>query len=217
MRTLEASHGEDARHLTRDTSFSSHPSLFLMRVAPLSYAADYLSMTKETYIHTVDRALACPMMAFEVSKALVMAPHVRWGTFGLYIASVAFAIFSFIQSSRAQEHVDADAFVFWHNCWHVYPLSVTVIMGFDYFVLGEYDRKAPVAKTSSGEQIGDADKTRRPLSAVVMEQAAAITNDAGQRTPKRRNGRAVTSSATPLRQSARLRLRTNAHAVTASS
>lgn len=178
-------------------------------------------MTADSYIHTADRLLACPMMVFEICKALTMFPHVRLGTFGLYIASVAFAIFSFIQSSHAQEHVDADAFVFWHNCWHVYPLLVSVIMGFDYFVLGEYDREA-VAKGAVGGEVVDipmSKKTRRPLSAVVMEQADAVANSNTSRsTPLRRTTTSTTpSSATPLRRSARLRLRTNAHAITASS
>lgn len=170
-------------------------------------------MTVDSYIHTADRLLACPMMVFEICKALTMFPHVRLGTFGLYFASVTFAIFSFIQSSQAQELVDADAFVFWHNCWHVYPLLVSVIMGFDYFVLGEYDREA-VAKRAVGGEVVDAAKTRRPLSSVVMEQAGAVATCS---TPSRRSRVATYSSSTPLRRSARLRLRTNAHAVTAAS
>ena len=207
-------------------SFVTHcSSLIVARApAPLSFAADYLSMTDDTYIHTADRLLACPMMVFELCKALTMMPHVRWGTFGLYVASVATAIYSFVQSSQAQEHVDADAFIFWHNCWHVYPLLVSVIMGFDYFVLGEYDRgEAAVANAAnaaaSGEGV-DVVKTRRPLSAVVMEQAAAAAPHAtrsGRTTPSRRNRDVESSSTTPLRRSTRLRLRTNAHAVTASS
>ena len=172
-------------------------------------------MTADSYIHTADRLLACPMMVFEICKALTMFPHVRFGTFGLYIASVAFAIFSFIQSSHAQEHLDADSFVFWHNCWHVYPLLVSAIMGFDYFVLGEYDREA-VAMGAVGGEVVDVAKTRRPLSAIVMEQADAVTNS--RSTPLRRTTTPTTPlSATPLRRSARLRLRTNAHAITASS
>ena len=176
-------------------------------------------MTDDSYIHTADRLLACPMMLFEMCKALTMFPHVRLGTFGLYIASVAFAIFSFIQSSHAQELVDADAFVFWHNCWHVYPLLVSAIMGFDYFVLGEYDREAAAKGAVGGEQVVDVAKTRRPLSSVVMEQADAVANsNSGRTTPLRRTRTATTtSSATPLRRSARLRFRTNAHAVTAAS
>lgn len=176
-------------------------------------------MTADSYIHTADRLLACPMMVFEICKALTMFPHVRLGTFGLYIASVAFAIFSFIQSSHAQDNVDSDSFIFWHNCWHVYPLLVSAIMGFDYFVLGEYDREAVAmgAVAVGGEvHVVDVAKTRRPLSAIVMEQADAVTNS--RSTPSRRTRTPTTPlSATPLRRSARLRLRTNAHAITASS
>jgi len=172
-------------------------------------------MTADSYIHTVDRLLACHMMVFEICKALTMFPHVRLGTFGFYMASVAFALFSFTQSSHAQEQVDGDSFVFWHNCWHVYPLLVSVIMGFDYFVLGEYDREA-VAKGAFGGEVVDVAKTRRPLSAIVMEQADAVTNS--NSTPLRRTRISTTpSSATPMRRSARLRLRTNAHAISASS
>jgi hypothetical protein len=164
-------------------------------------------MTDDTYIHTADRLLACPMMVFELCKALTMMPHVRWGTFGLYMASVAVAIGCFVKSSQAQEHVDADAFIFWHNCWHVYPLLVSVVMGFDYFVLGEYDRKAAAKEVDVNVA-----KTPRPLSAVVMEQAARST-------PSRGNvgGGISSTTSTPLQRSTRLRLRTNAHAVTASS
>ena len=163
-------------------------------------------MTDDTYIHTADRLLACPMMVFELCKALTMMPHVRWGTFGLYMASVAVAIGSFVKSSQAQEHVDADAFIFWHNCWHVYPLLVSAVMVFDYFVLGEYDREAAKKK------VDGVAKTPRPLSAVVMEQAARST-------PSRGNvgGDISSATSTPLRRSTRLRLRTNAHAVTVSS
>ena len=176
-------------------------------------------MTEDTYIHTADRLLACPMMVFEICKALTMFPHVRLRTFGFYMTSVAFALFSFIQSSHAQEHFDADAFVFWHNCWHVYPLLVSVIMGVDYFVLGEYDREAVAKGAAGGEVVDMSKKTRRPLSAVVMEQADAVANSNTSRsTPLRRTRTSTTpSSATPLRRSARLRLRTNAHAITASS
>lgn len=182
----------------------SLPLFIISYLAPLSFAADYLSMTDDTYIHTVDRLLACPMMVFELCKALTMRRHVRLATFGLYMASVAVAIGSFVKSSQAQEHVDADAFIFWHNCWHVYPLLVSVVMGFDYFLLGEYDREA-------AREV-DVAKTRRPLSAVVMEQAARSTPSRGYM-----GDRISSTTNTPLRRSTRLRLRTNAHAVAASS
>lgn len=160
-------------------------------------------MTQDTYIHTADRLLACPMMLFELAKVITMIPHVRTGTFALYVSSVATAIYCFMKSSQAQDNHDANGFIFWHNCWHTYPLMICVIMGYDFFVLGEYDKATRRGACSAGSTTQSA-KARRPLSAIVMESAAHA------RTPV-----AAAAASTPLRRSARLRKRINA--VTASS
>ena len=179
--------------LTGHFSFHACPSLSFStcETAPLSFAADYLSMTHDTYIHTADRLLACPMMVFELAKVITMFPHVRTGTFSLYVLSVSVAVYSFIKSSQAQDNHDANGFIFWHNCWHLYPLVICVIMGYDFFVLGEYDRATRGTCSAAHKP-----KARRPLSAVVME------NTAHARTPG--------ATSTPLRRSAKVQRRTNA-------
>lgn len=44
-----------------------------------------------------------------------------------------------MNSQYYQETHDPEGFIFWHNCWHLYPFIGIGIESFDYFYLGEYD------------------------------------------------------------------------------
>ena len=156
----------------------------------MSFVADYVHMTNDTIFHAVDRFIACPMLLLELGKIATMFPHVRTSTFSLYLASIIFAVYSFLKSSNAQDVYDEDDFVFWHNCWHIYPLLVSVIMGFDFFVLGEYD------KQREGLKLAGRDNVHGPLYFFALEQARAAAGTKEIATPT-----------TPLRRSQRLRLR----------
>ena len=49
--------------------------LLIFVQSPLSFLADYVNMTHDSYWHVVDRCLALPLMATEVVKFLLMCRH----------------------------------------------------------------------------------------------------------------------------------------------
>mmetsp|Transcript_16198 Transcript_16198/g.46681 ORF Transcript_16198/g.46681 Transcript_16198/m.46681 type:complete len:160 (-) Transcript_16198:70-549(-) len=142
--------------------------------------ADYMNMTNDSIWHAFDRFMAAPLTVLELWKIATMYPHVRTGTFHAYFLAFCLAIFSFINSQTAQSNHDTVGFAFWHNMWHVYPLAVSVIMSFDFFVLGEYDAaaigssaEAPLSGEASFRKTPSVDSPKpRLLSTVVMEHTA---------------------------------------------
>lgn len=80
-------------------------------------------------------------------------------------------------------------------------------MGYDFFVLGEYDKQqqGQTARSTSANASSNA-KARRPLSAVIMESVAHARPAALD----------AAVASTPLRRSTRLRLRSNAVAAASS-
>ena len=125
---------------TRNSKFPflSFAWLLIFIQAPLSFTADYMHLMLRSDFHWIDRLLACPLMALEVCKIITMYPHTRSFFFATYCAATCFAVYSFLQSSAAQDAHDFERFVFWHNCWHVYPLLVAALQLFDTFVLADY-------------------------------------------------------------------------------
>lgn len=113
--------------------------LLLFVQGPLSFLADYQNMTEDSISHVLDRFLACPLVCFELAKILTMYPHICPMTFTCYAASFICAIFSFLKSQVAQSEEDCEGFIFWHNCWHLYPLVASTLMLCDRYRFGEYD------------------------------------------------------------------------------
>lgn len=110
---------------------------------PLSFSADYLNMTNESMVHVVDRFMACLNVAFFAWRLSAFYFNARPAIFFSSLAASTFALFSFMNSQDAQESRDRDAFVFWHNLWHLYPFQCILIESYDVSVLGEYECEVP--------------------------------------------------------------------------
>ena len=96
--------------------------------APLSFLADYLYMSEDSYWHVADRLFACPGVIFEMSKFFLMIQDcvgakqrkLEKATFAfLYIASFTGALVAFGRSQDAQKRLDRDGFILWHHLWHM--------------------------------------------------------------------------------------------------
>ena len=94
---------------------------------PCSFLADYVNMTNVSLWHTVDRFVACVMMSLEIAKMIALRPYTRPLMYLVYLCCVGGAAFCFLKSQGAQQTLDADGFVFWHNGWHLYPIVQTVV------------------------------------------------------------------------------------------
>eukprot|EP00568_Trieres_chinensis_P006321 CAMPEP_0183309904 /NCGR_PEP_ID=MMETSP0160_2-20130417/26911_1 /TAXON_ID=2839 ORGANISM="Odontella Sinensis, Strain Grunow 1884" /NCGR_SAMPLE_ID=MMETSP0160_2 /ASSEMBLY_ACC=CAM_ASM_000250 /LENGTH=126 /DNA_ID=CAMNT_0025474009 /DNA_START=318 /DNA_END=694 /DNA_ORIENTATION=- len=121
-------------------------------------------MTEDSIWHAIDRSAAFPMTVLELLKILCIIWHQprRLGTVA-YVVSFAGAVFSFLKSQDAQDRVDPQEFVFWHNMWHLYPLACIFITYCDRNLMGEPEAgPAPIDLVR---------KSARPklLSDVVME------------------------------------------------
>lgn len=147
--------------------------------APLSFSADYLCMTSDSIVHCLDRLLACPLMALEIVKIFVMYEHVSTSMFVAYCMATCLAVFSFLQSSAAQDVSDGDGFIFWHNCWHTYPLVVSTIqLGECYFK--NYCAEDAAEQKISNNKLPPKREEQQPkhklLSSVLMEQIEATSS-----------------------------------------
>eukprot|EP00581_Thalassiosira_minuscula_P008702 CAMPEP_0183707620 /NCGR_PEP_ID=MMETSP0737-20130205/4152_1 /TAXON_ID=385413 /ORGANISM="Thalassiosira miniscula, Strain CCMP1093" /LENGTH=548 /DNA_ID=CAMNT_0025935339 /DNA_START=144 /DNA_END=1790 /DNA_ORIENTATION=- len=105
--------------------------------SPCSFLADYVHMTNISPWHAIDRVIAVFMMSCELLKLLILSTYTRPILYAAYLTSCAVAIYCFLQSQNAQETLDTEGFVFWHNCWHCYPLWSAVI----YLVEWDWDRR----------------------------------------------------------------------------
>lgn len=96
-------------------------ALFLILIqSPLSFAADYLNMSNDSYWHVADRLVATPALLLESSKIIAMVYHeIRLGVLISYSLALVFAVYCFAQSQESQQRLDRDAFVFFHNMWHM--------------------------------------------------------------------------------------------------
>ena len=120
--------GKYQRHWFPYRSFAL--SLILVQ-GPCSFLADYVHMTNTTLWHTVDRFLACANMALKLAELISMYRFPRPVIFASYIACTANAVFSFLNSQHSQSVLDTDGFIFWHNCWHCFPMTLIVVCWFE--------------------------------------------------------------------------------------
>jgi len=118
---------------------------------PLSFTADYLSMTDDTFIHVIDRFMAMVNLAIQSWKVATLFYHARSGTFFCQLCAIIFAAFSFMNSQDAQQAHDPEGFIFWHNMWHIYPFIVFFIECFDFLYLGDYDAMTMTAHQKADE------------------------------------------------------------------
>ena len=66
-------------------------------------------------------------MSMELVKIVVMRPYTRPLLYILYLMCCGVAIFCFFKSQEVQKSLDADGFVFWHNGWHCYPITASIV------------------------------------------------------------------------------------------
>ncbi|CAB9520195.1 expressed unknown protein [Seminavis robusta] len=127
--------------------------LLIFAQAPLSFLADYCYMTQDSYWHVIDRCFAMPLMGLELLKFTLMAReslrHLQFKSnpiampvplLALYLFATLFAIFSYVQSTQAQARRDHQAFILWHNNWHLFPLIAMAILAFDFYVCQGWKR-----------------------------------------------------------------------------
>ena len=69
-------------------------------------------------------------MASELVKLIALRPYTRPLIYTLYLTCCAAAVFCFTKSQEAQETLNAEGFVFWHNGWHFYPIAEAMV----YFI-----------------------------------------------------------------------------------
>lgn len=128
----------------------------------LSFAADYMNMTNNSLIHVFDRLLAMPNFIIETLKILYSYNFVRSETFLISVSCLPLACFFFLKSSEAQVAQDVDGFIFWHNMWHLIPLTTVPLHIVEYMIRGELEY-------SKCKQYDD---SRPPLlSSIVMSKS----------------------------------------------
>mmetsp|Transcript_10807 Transcript_10807/g.16074 ORF Transcript_10807/g.16074 Transcript_10807/m.16074 type:complete len:245 (-) Transcript_10807:109-843(-) len=103
--------------------YRTYALLLLFVQGPFSFMADYVNMTNESIWHVLDRLLASPMSILTLAK-LVCTHWYMPSIFAFVLDFLAFgfAIMSFTFSQLAQSNHDQEGFIFWHNCWHLYPI-----------------------------------------------------------------------------------------------
>ena len=98
-------------------------------------------MTNISLWHTIDRVLACALMSLEVTKLVVMRPYTRPPVYAACLVGCLLAVLCFLRSQAAQETLDAPGFVFWHSCWHGYPVLMVGVRCLEVYLnrrRGEY-------------------------------------------------------------------------------
>ena len=93
-------------------------------------------------------------MAMECLKIIAIQPYTRPGIYALYLICVCAAVYCFLQSQKAQEALDADGFIFWHNGWHCYPLWSCLVYLLEHYLSrrwGEYYKFDEEFDTESDE------------------------------------------------------------------
>ena len=175
--------------------------------------ADYVHMTNISIWHIIDRCLACTLMSLELVKLLVMSRYTRPMVYVLGLMCCGFAMCCFLQSQKAQQALDADGFVFWHNGWHLYPITGSLVHLLDYYLnqrWGEY--YSFEEEEESEEDVREEDCPRHGehggilLSTIAMSQAS-MNDGKIRRSPranKGRQGSAYTNRSPGLRRSRRL-------------
>ena len=91
-------------------------------------------MTDDSILHVLDRAMATPAAAMEACR--IMAYLTNNVSSLVILATVAVeltAVYCFVQSAKAQADVHRDNFVFWHFCWHCYPLVASLLVVSEFY------------------------------------------------------------------------------------
>ncbi|KAL7552154.1 hypothetical protein ACHAWF_015367 [Thalassiosira exigua] len=193
--------GEDEPKRKRWFPFRAFAWACILLQSPCSFLADYVHMTNVSTWHTVDRILACFMLSLEMIKVATMRPYTRPAVYAFYVAAVAGALFCFLRSQGAQEALNAEGFVFWHNGWHCYPLNASIVAFAEVYL----DRRWGIycglnAKGEAGERV----ERRGALGSDEKREGGENSEGsyppdvAGGRTPGRpTRARADVGSATP--------------------
>lgn len=87
--------------------------------APLSYLADAIYLQEDTMLHVLDRCLAVPGVWLETWRVVCLCRYARTSTAIVYTGLFLLALYSFLQSQRAQSQHNVDDFILWHNRWHL--------------------------------------------------------------------------------------------------
>jgi hypothetical protein len=102
--------------------------------APLSFTADYVYMTDESIAHVLDRAIAVPAALLELGKLFAyIGNKVPNQVIAFAFLLQIFAVYFFLQSTKAQAAIHRDDFVRWHFLWHCYPLAASSLAVFDFY------------------------------------------------------------------------------------
>lgn len=136
-------------------------------------------------------------LAAQVWKLCTIFYYGRPGTFYVHLCAITFAVTAFFNSQGAQQAHDTNGFIFWHNCWHVYPFLCIIIEGFDYFYLGEYDHTAvdttsqtrlTLSENSMVQELGSNihKVLKRVKSALYLKDASATFDEADVHKEKKR-------------------------------
>ncbi|KAL9187730.1 hypothetical protein ACHAXT_006108 [Thalassiosira profunda] len=155
---------------------------------PCSFFADYVNMTNVSLWHTVDRFVACVMMSLEIAKMVALRPYTRPLIYLVYLCCVGGAAFCFLKSQGAQQTLNADGFVFWHNGWHLYPIVQTVVYMIEIGVnqrWGEYH-----SFEDEDEGNGDSERYRRGQNGGTLLRTR-IMADAKAASPGLRRSRRI--------------------------
>lgn len=124
----------------RQGSFIIYCQLTPIHIAgPLSFWADYLSMTADSYAHVIDRFMAIVLFLASFWRVATVVYYQRPSVRYAELVSILFAGFFFMSSQDAQVNQDVDGWVFWHTMWHLYPFSCIIIQCTDKFLLNEYN------------------------------------------------------------------------------
>lgn len=160
--------------------------ILILLQGPCSFFADYMHMSNVSLWHVVDRCLACTNMAFHLSELICSYPFTRPGIYASNLACTAAAVFSFLNSSRAQSALDTEGFIFWHNCWHCFPINLITVCWFEnvlnrrwgeYYPFKENDNESIKRGESGGvllSEIAMSPKTLRRSRRIAGKQPEII-------------------------------------------
>lgn len=131
--------------------------ILILLQGPCSFFADYVNMSNISLWHVVDRWLACTNMAFQLGELICIYRFTRPVIFASYLACTAAAVVSFLNSQHAQCALDTEGFIFWHNCWHCFPITLIIVCWYENVLnrrWGEYyqfknDDNEPIKKEES--------------------------------------------------------------------
>ena len=105
--------------------------MLILLQGPCSFFADYMHMSNVSLWHIVDRWLACTNLTFHLGELICIYRFTRPCIYASYIACTAAAVVSFLNSQHAQSALDTEGFIFWHNCWHCFPITLIFVCWYE--------------------------------------------------------------------------------------